>query len=572
MTKDTSQSFPYFPWLLIKVEGSTARLVSRKDFLSTFDPEYIPKYTALSYCWGDTNTSKQLELTRYNYNDLCESIPLADLSNAQRNAIKVTDDLGFQYLWNDALCILQDDSTDWNRTASEMGLIYQYASLTIVSLMSNHQDEFLFPRKRTSKMPTVEIPFKSSVGWSLDGGHIAGKYNLSFGGVENKLGGSVLLDKLCDTLPSNRWITRGWTFQEQNHSLRMLFFWDGGIRFNCPYHSTPVTYAPTTTDSTIEPFYYWRKDDPGDVSGGTSENDFKKSHTVVRDIWSNAGWKKSFLYYTWLRFATDYSLRVFGTDANMFPALWATAQMYEARLKDDYLMGIWKNDLWGFLWRLGANHRSVPYTKLKDLCLDYNVPDAGAVAHMSSWSWMGKKGVKFLHQTGSLCDDLDIENLRSECGIDIKGQFKVRDGKHFMGYSNTKLGIWARRTKPDHAYWENGERGSDNEATIELMIKNTNVFCMLDSTGIEYRSNGAVNFGHKTCFMLLASASVEGATNGKRAALGLILAEADESEDDGKKTWYRCGVFVCKPIVTYTHSYGGLDIFDKCERTSLWLG
>jgi len=57
-----------------------------------------------------------------------------------------------------------------------------------------------------------------------------------------------------------------------------------------------------------------------------------KSHTVVKDLYGSSRWRKEFLYFTWLRFATDYSNRVFGRESDMFPVLWATAKLYQSRL------------------------------------------------------------------------------------------------------------------------------------------------------------------------------------------------------------------------------------------------
>ncbi|OCK74235.1 heterokaryon incompatibility, partial [Lepidopterella palustris CBS 459.81] len=92
-------------------------------------------YTALSYCWADQSAS-QLKLTSANSAQLFYKIPMDELSAAQRDAITVTKDMGFLYLWNDALCIQQDDPQDFKDEADQMGQTYQYAACTITSLRS----------------------------------------------------------------------------------------------------------------------------------------------------------------------------------------------------------------------------------------------------------------------------------------------------------------------------------------------------------------------------------------------------------------------------------------------------
>ena len=155
---------------------------------------------------------------------LTREIPWDELSAAQKDAITTTRDLGFKYLWSDALCICQDDSDDWETQAGRMGMIYQYAACTIASLRSSSDQAFL-----NSTVPEIILPYGTR-------GH--GCFRLRLDGVENRLCSSILMNKLGETLPSNRWVTRGWTFQEQNNSLRMFMFWPGGIQYNCPCSNT----------------------------------------------------------------------------------------------------------------------------------------------------------------------------------------------------------------------------------------------------------------------------------------------------------------------------------------------
>jgi Heterokaryon incompatibility protein (HET) len=229
--KETNE--PWLPHRLINVADDPPRVVYSRRERDQEDLDWIPKYAAMSYCWGDSETDSQLKLTSENQRQLQSEIPLSDLSAAQRDAIAVTRSMGLRYLWNDALCIRQGDISDREREAGDMGETYhQYAAFTIVSLMSNFQESFLNPT-----IQTITIPYRSSIEPS-----ISGNYNLSLDGVENAFGGPILINKLCDTLPSNRWVTRGWAFQEQNHSLRMFFFWPGGLRFNCPCDSKLYCY------------------------------------------------------------------------------------------------------------------------------------------------------------------------------------------------------------------------------------------------------------------------------------------------------------------------------------------
>lgn len=563
------QSYPFLPTRLIDVGGDSIRIVSLKQFLDNENPKYVPKYTALSYCWGDDATPLQLRLTEQNKYSLRKEITQDMLSAAQRDAVKVTRAMGFRYLWIDALCIIQDNTKDWEREAADMGKVYQYAALTIVSLMSNSQETF--SNFHPSLRSPFYIPFESKIGRSPDGRLLRGRYQLWFDGVENKFGGPVLLNKISKALPSNRWVTRGWTFQEQNHSLRMLILWDKGVRFNCPYHSTPFLYQLNTNYGDISTHYWWSRDDEGSVGTYPDEDSFNHSHTVVRDIYSHSSWRKQFLYYTWLRFATDYSLRVFGRESDVFPALWATASLYKSRLQDEYMMGIWKNDLWGFLWRCGANGSSVPYDDLGTLVAEYETNLQSRVGAMASWSWLGKRSVKFLHQTGDICDDLDLDDFRNECELDTF-ELKPRDGDHAKGYDCTNLWFQAKATE-DATGYQNARAGDfENEATISLRTWGDRVTCMLDTTGFQWHNNGTCEFStfYRTRFMLLASVGVKGRYDGQRAAVGLILGGPSITNRRGPtKAWFRCGVFVSKPVDGIANT--GLDVFGNLEKENVWV-
>jgi len=60
-------------------------------------------YIALSYCWGGPQvmlTTKTEELWK-------TSLPWAELSQTIKDAVYVCTELGFKYLWVDALCIVK---------------------------------------------------------------------------------------------------------------------------------------------------------------------------------------------------------------------------------------------------------------------------------------------------------------------------------------------------------------------------------------------------------------------------------------------------------------------------------
>jgi hypothetical protein len=90
-------------------------------------PKETP-YLTLSHCWGKT---KFLTTTRANLSSFELSIPVDGLSRTFRDALFATVNLGFQYIWIDSLCIVQDDTDDWERESRLMQEVYKNASCNI---------------------------------------------------------------------------------------------------------------------------------------------------------------------------------------------------------------------------------------------------------------------------------------------------------------------------------------------------------------------------------------------------------------------------------------------------------
>lgn len=88
------------------------------------------QYLTLSHCWGK---EEGITLTRDTLEDFTKSITLESLPQTFIDAIKVTLKLGFEYLWIDSLCIVQDDEEDWKRESTNMGSIYRNGACNIAA-------------------------------------------------------------------------------------------------------------------------------------------------------------------------------------------------------------------------------------------------------------------------------------------------------------------------------------------------------------------------------------------------------------------------------------------------------
>ncbi|PLN79936.1 heterokaryon incompatibility protein-domain-containing protein [Aspergillus taichungensis] len=178
-------------------------------------PTRLPRYACLSYVWGgitgtqytsDTKADMEEENGLYH-----ASVPLP---LTIRDAMKVTKDIGIDYLWVDALCILQDSQEDISRNVAGAGLIYSGAAVTIVA-SSNSDSTHGLPGAGT-------VPrSKGQIRETVQGMCLAKVFHNPRGQLED--------------IEKSVWNTRAWTYQERQLSHRIVCFTESEMVFMCPH-------------------------------------------------------------------------------------------------------------------------------------------------------------------------------------------------------------------------------------------------------------------------------------------------------------------------------------------------
>lgn len=112
------------PTRIIQVQRTEAGVIKARLCLTEdLPPDF--RYLTLSHCWGPRSF---LVLTQANYEILLKEIPTwaPDFNQCFKDAMEVTADLGYQYVWIDSLCIIQDapGARDWVRECPRVGYIY----------------------------------------------------------------------------------------------------------------------------------------------------------------------------------------------------------------------------------------------------------------------------------------------------------------------------------------------------------------------------------------------------------------------------------------------------------------
>jgi hypothetical protein len=139
----------------------------------------------------------------------------------------VSRQLGFRYIWIDALCIIQDSPSDKSAELPQMANIYSHSALTIFAARSNGSDEgFLKPSELDvgGMFQVIEIPISRPTG---DAATIS-------------LGGVIDWNSL-----ENPIYTRAWTLQEELLSPRLLMFEKSSVSWQCVSHR--ITYQGSST-------------------------------------------------------------------------------------------------------------------------------------------------------------------------------------------------------------------------------------------------------------------------------------------------------------------------------------
>lgn len=305
---------------MIESRGNDVRLVQFKLC------EPLPAYIALSHCWGSPATT--LKTLSTNIASFQTAIPPESLATTFKHGIEVAKSLGFEYIWIDSLCIIQDSTLDWEEQSSLMAFIYSNADLVLAaSSATSTADGFLKGRK------AYRESFLKVEG-SRDKTHtIHLKYRL----LQPKH-----TEPMLDLLDR-----RAWALQERMLARRYLAFGSHEISWACMASSRCECewWRVATT---------WRDD----------IRSIRKDLGEAADDELGDCWRLKVLHRYFGRQLSLQSDRLF--------AISAIASIFDARMGSGYLAGLWREDLpVGLLWR----------------CINSGSGYIDGSSNVPSWSW-----------------------------------------------------------------------------------------------------------------------------------------------------------------------------------------
>jgi len=395
----------FVPKRLVDVGFSPPRLVQGSTLLKsqrgldqpssgTLD---FPKYTALSYCWGEDGSRTQLKTTKESLAARMSGIFEHDMPAVLRDAVLITRLLSVRYLWIDSLCIMQEEAgvpnPDWEEHCQVMGDIYGNAYVTLLAASSNHCDQSFvdYPRCQYLFHVASERCMSLSPAFCLRFTNCAfTRLAHAFTTVDSFDPHDV--DSYFSTLAR-----RGWAYQENRMSTSRLLFAKRDVQFRC------IDMHRVKGDS-------WSVDRSSCSSVGVETKAAQPSTVRVGLTLNYDSWVKNIL--------SEYSRYAKGSfthPTDLLPALSGIAAIFENQLKDRYLAGHWEKNLFrDLLWTctrfIGSSSDFLDRCVISNSC---RVP---------SWSCLTRGTVEFdwqcLHSSAPL---LSPEFTLEEATIHLAG-------------------------------------------------------------------------------------------------------------------------------------------------------
>ncbi|EOA91479.1 uncharacterized protein SETTUDRAFT_86814 [Exserohilum turcica Et28A] len=302
-------------------------------------------YLVLSHVWGGIDLPcKTTSENIAQYYDI--GIDFDNLPKTFQDAVRITTAIGFQYLWIDSLCIIQDDERDWQRESAKMAAIYRAATITLSATSANNSHEGcgLSPKRQSVKR------FSGPGSGSLD-----------FAARETVVLGRSSTDILKEQLRDGPVHSRAWILQEKLLSRRILH----------AVHSQFVWQCNVITESEDGMIHQQKSDSLLGIAQRNSDVFTSKEKSEVSE--SSA---YEFDRHWWGCVA-DYSERTLSVASDQYAALAGIVKHYQEMTGDQPIVGLWERHLIVHLaWEVLRDPR------------EQTVPLVEPNSRRPSWTWM----------------------------------------------------------------------------------------------------------------------------------------------------------------------------------------
>lgn len=171
------------------------------------------RYTALTYVWGmpiEGLRGLERRTILANLEELQRGMDYSLLNKTCRDAIRVTRQLGIEYIWVDTLCIVQD-SPEEMQEVMETGKIFHNAYCVLVASSALDVTEGFLGRPRRSRLVVPLRRPDDGVALSI----------------------CELVDDFHKDVDASPHSSRGWPFQERVLARRTIYFTSTQMYWQC---------------------------------------------------------------------------------------------------------------------------------------------------------------------------------------------------------------------------------------------------------------------------------------------------------------------------------------------------
>ncbi|KAF2468783.1 HET-domain-containing protein [Lindgomyces ingoldianus] len=496
--------------LTAQIQNTPKRLINvgsetRHPFLVEFPlASQQVEWLSLSYCWGQEDPL--MKLTADTRERLENGIPLDSLDPTIRDAILVTRGLGLDFIWIDALCIIQEDNNkDWDDQAPKMNEIYGGSLLTLVVASSNSvKSGFLKERvipyvpilssnSSSGESPNAEPPTRVyfSPEWDPD---------------EDKLTGP--------------WTNRGWTMQEGLLPSRLLHFTASQMIWKC-CEEEKFERGVTKSVNDMVSDTLARSDD---ISFGSAWfwtlDSFMKFKRFPSHLPTNPDYpllSDPNTFHLWYDLVEEYTPRRFTKISDRLVAISGLARIFGSIIRThEYVVGLWKPDLIrGLLWYTEGS-MLIPRQSVDSMRSSYS--------NFPSWSWasVGYEIVKFRQKSSDILTSLSqVESVSIELTDQSQPFGNVKGGKI------TIKGPLKRVSRLYNADWSSAEASmSELERHLSEIVDKESL------GGLAHRFSSPSGGGHYAALQML----------GDTHSLDLLVLEATGDVSNGINVYRRVGM------------------------------
>lgn len=313
------------------------------------------KFMALSYCWGPQGDDL-LVLNDATKTSLLEGrVEETAFARTHREAFAVARALGIQFVWIDALCIIQKNREDWEAESKRMAIVYNNAYLTVLA-GSSTDSRAGFLAGRSSPAQPFPIPLDDS----------------------SRDRSPFLFATLKRSRTEGPTRTRSWCFQESMLSRRLLIFGPEQLMFKC------------ITGDCFEHEEYKK------MNGVHLTLEDQKTclfHPNQQQLRLQPGSTSAVRYAVlehWYIMLIEFTNRRLSNPDDIFASISSLAQTAALYLrKSRYLAGLWEEDIVrGLLWRPGSFGGWEPV----ELARPRSWMAPGPVVRAPTWSWAAVEG------------------------------------------------------------------------------------------------------------------------------------------------------------------------------------